>query len=307
MDIPYPDKYYEVVKYFEYVVGDVETTTELDDGQRLLFYALRQQAEKGPCTSTVPPFWHLTDRHKHLAWSRLGKMTTFEAMVHFVRQFETILMDASSQTSINWRERFDEMAKDCANRSAGEPDQHGQISSNIGTNPSTGGMPPSSSAPDVLSSEHHINNGSAKSTSTRADVAQWDADLAAHTAPTLENIIFLANEAMKARRELQSCRGELQTLQHDTLASGTAKSGIQPVIHSALTTSNTELPPCKPTWLPEQSGNSVKVIPPPMQLTAYRMTEAAVHQRSDLPPFSHPTHDAAAGTSQRSASGWFWW
>ena len=90
MEVSFPDRYHLAVAHFEQVFGNVEETTKLDDMKKLAFFALRQQADKGPCKEPAPYLWNVTERYKHAAWSQLGNMSTFEAMVYFVKQLEEV-------------------------------------------------------------------------------------------------------------------------------------------------------------------------------------------------------------------------
>ena len=90
MEVSFPDRYHLAVAHFDQVFGNLEETTQLDDMKKLAFYALRQQAEKGPCKEPAPYLWNVTERYKHAAWSQLGNMSTFEAMVYFVKQLEEV-------------------------------------------------------------------------------------------------------------------------------------------------------------------------------------------------------------------------
>ncbi|KAH9600168.1 Acyl-CoA-binding protein [Trypanosoma melophagium] len=100
MDYAFPEKYFKVARYFDYEFGDLETTTKLEDQQKLILYALRKQAEHGPCTETAPAIWRTRERVKHAAWSQLGNMSKFEAMVHFVK-----LVEEHLGGDVNWLEK----------------------------------------------------------------------------------------------------------------------------------------------------------------------------------------------------------
>jgi acyl-CoA-binding protein len=90
MEVSFPDRYHLAVAYFDQTFGNLEETTKLEDMQKLAFYALRQQAEKGPCKEPAPYVWNVTAKYKHSAWCQLGNMSTFEAMVYFVKQLEEV-------------------------------------------------------------------------------------------------------------------------------------------------------------------------------------------------------------------------
>lgn len=119
MDYTFPEKYEKVVEYFDFVIGDVIESTRLTDDQKLMFYALRQQSEHGPCEAPAPSLWNYTERVKHQAWSRLGSMSRYEAMVLFVRQFEEYL----GTPNVCWRGKIEaEMPPPPLTPAAGEWD-----------------------------------------------------------------------------------------------------------------------------------------------------------------------------------------
>ncbi|ORC84880.1 uncharacterized protein TM35_000401470 [Trypanosoma theileri] len=107
MDYAFPEKYFKVARYFDYEFGDLETTTKLEDQQKLILYALRKQAEHGSCTETAPSIWRTRERLKHTAWSQLGNMSKFEAMVHFVK-----LVEEHLGGDVNWIERCSVLGDD---------------------------------------------------------------------------------------------------------------------------------------------------------------------------------------------------
>lgn len=90
MDVTFPDRYYRAVDFVEKQYGDIENNVELDTAQKLVFYALRQQVDHGPCTAPAPYMWNVKEKYKHAAWSQLKSMSKYEAMVHYVRQLEEI-------------------------------------------------------------------------------------------------------------------------------------------------------------------------------------------------------------------------
>lgn len=110
MDFTFPEKFFQAAKYFDhYTAGDLEETDLLDNDHKLMFHALRKQAEEGPCDVPAPAFWHVTERYKHQAWCRLGRMSKFEAMVLFVKQLEQLLIARSGATEICWMEKIKEL------------------------------------------------------------------------------------------------------------------------------------------------------------------------------------------------------
>jgi acyl-CoA-binding protein len=81
--IAFPDKFEYAVRFAERRLYPLEQCRELEDGQKLALYALRQQAEMGNCNAPAPYMWNVVERVKHQAWSQLAGMSKFEAMVHF--------------------------------------------------------------------------------------------------------------------------------------------------------------------------------------------------------------------------------
>ncbi|RNC42617.1 hypothetical protein TcCL_NonESM07753 [Trypanosoma cruzi] len=69
--------------FLDHELGDLEATARFEDRQKLLFYALRRQAEHGPCTGAAPSIWWTRERTNYNAWKQLGDMSRFEAMVNF--------------------------------------------------------------------------------------------------------------------------------------------------------------------------------------------------------------------------------
>ncbi|CCW63226.1 unnamed protein product [Phytomonas sp. EM1] len=166
MDYTYPEKYFKAVLYFNSCIRNLESTTLLNNEQKLMFYALQKQAENGPCTEAAPSFWNSKELYKHKAWSRLGNMSQFEAMVHFVRQLEEILGGP-----VNWKEKIGEA----------EP-----LSTSITSSTSVEVSSPMDSPSKQL-----------------VPPSEWDKDLSEHVEPTPNNIAFMASEVMHARRLCQ--------------------------------------------------------------------------------------------------------
>ncbi|RNF18548.1 uncharacterized protein Tco025E_04422 [Trypanosoma conorhini] len=97
MDYAFPEKYIKVAHFFDHEFGDIEASTQLDNKQKLVLYALRQQAEHGPCTDGAPSMWWTRERLKYDAWKQLGDMSKYEAMVNFVKVLEELLGG-----TVNW-------------------------------------------------------------------------------------------------------------------------------------------------------------------------------------------------------------
>ncbi|KAG8348675.1 putative Acyl CoA binding protein [Trypanosoma vivax] len=166
MELPYPEKYNKVVEFFFHEFGDIEKTTKLDDKNKLLLYALRQQAEHGPCTGVAPSIWYVRERAMYDAWRQLSGMTKFEAMVNFVKLLEDILGG-----NVNWVEKLgalDNVANDPVN-SGGE---------DAGAN-------------DMVREPAGF------------DSIQLDDDLQLRLDPSIENVRFLALEVMRLREEVR--------------------------------------------------------------------------------------------------------
>ncbi|CCW70072.1 unnamed protein product [Phytomonas sp. Hart1] len=163
MDFTYPEKYFKAALYFKNCIGDLESTTLLNDEQKLMFYALQKQAEEGPCTEAAPSFWNYKELYKHRAWHKLGNISKFEAMVYFVRQLEAILGGP-----VNWKEKMEEI----------QPQSTG-----ITTSKSITGSSPANSLLNQL-----------------IPLSNWDKDLSEHAEPTARNIAFMASQVMHARR-----------------------------------------------------------------------------------------------------------
>jgi acyl-CoA-binding protein len=90
MEVTFPERYHKAVEYIEKTYGDLEATNQLDNMQKLVFYALRKQADVGPCVEAAPSMWYVKERYKHDAWKQLKTMSKFEAMVHYVQHLDEI-------------------------------------------------------------------------------------------------------------------------------------------------------------------------------------------------------------------------
>ncbi|EPY29294.1 hypothetical protein STCU_04628 [Strigomonas culicis] len=109
MEYAFPEKFHKAVECFHHAYAPLETCAALTDEQKLTFYALEQQATHGPCREAAPPFWQVRERYKHGAWKSLQGMSTFEAMVHFVRAYEEVLGGP-----VNWPEKVAQMERERA-------------------------------------------------------------------------------------------------------------------------------------------------------------------------------------------------
>lgn len=314
MDLPYPDKYHQVVKYFDYYIGDLEQTLLLTDAQRLLFYALRQQAEYGPCTSPQPSLWYMKERHKHQAWKQLGRMSTFEAMVFFVQQFEQTLWllehpddsesDAAMKARIDWPARLQELevdtptTKDAAaagSGARGEENKNGQV--HHGTNDKHSTSETSQSLSCSLTSSPPADvakQATAASTSRAAsslppstafipaeEMIGWDSDIVDHAALSVDNLRYLATELMRARQALRQppaapAPGSVAVAQR-CLHGVSAKDIFVPLPPCAVDMKDAAAaPPLKPMWTTDGKTVRVPVIPLPVRFSAASLTEAAM-------------------------------
>lgn len=88
--VQYPEKFHLAERFVDATYGDLEQNTTLSTDSRLIFYALRQQANHGPCKDPPPWMWNVTERYKHSAWLGLGNMSKPEAMVHYTRHLDNM-------------------------------------------------------------------------------------------------------------------------------------------------------------------------------------------------------------------------
>ncbi|ESS54945.1 hypothetical protein TCDM_13622 [Trypanosoma cruzi Dm28c] len=189
MDYAFPEKYFKVARFFDHEFGDIESTALLDDKQKLLFYALRQQAEHGPCTGAVPSIWWTRERIKYDAWKQLGDMSRFEAMVNFVR-----LLGECLGGDVNWVEKCKALENNIIH--AGDSE--------------------SFTAPDGGGNTH-----------APGEEDTWDDDVRAHLEPTVENVRYLASQVMRLRREAHQLR--LSTAEKQTREGVAARLAPPPI------------------------------------------------------------------------------
>eukprot|EP00754_Rhynchopus_humris_P042083 Rhum_TRINITY_DN25670_c0_g1::Rhum_TRINITY_DN25670_c0_g1_i1::g.182440::m.182440 len=89
LQLQFPEKF-DYAKSFEGRVLRIEDDEcELSTQQRLVLYALRQQAQHGRNTEPAPSWWNATERAKWTAWTEMKDTSSFEAMVYFVQTLET--------------------------------------------------------------------------------------------------------------------------------------------------------------------------------------------------------------------------
>ena len=101
--IGFPDKFHFAQRYAEALVmprGGSSLEDEPfaplappNDEERLLLYALSQQAEAGPLHtsgSPTPSMWNTVERAKWRAWRELGSMSRVEAMYKYATAVETL-------------------------------------------------------------------------------------------------------------------------------------------------------------------------------------------------------------------------
>eukprot|EP00401_Gymnodinium_catenatum_P043951 CAMPEP_0117508552 /NCGR_PEP_ID=MMETSP0784-20121206/27011_1 /TAXON_ID=39447 /ORGANISM="" /LENGTH=213 /DNA_ID=CAMNT_0005304117 /DNA_START=9 /DNA_END=649 /DNA_ORIENTATION=+ len=102
--LSYPERFYACVAVAEGLMpaeDDVDLTraAKATDAplssheKRLLLYALRRQAEQGPCKDTMPWPWDVIAHAKWSAWSGLGDMRNYEAMRLYCRAVEEEVPD----------------------------------------------------------------------------------------------------------------------------------------------------------------------------------------------------------------------
>jgi acyl-CoA-binding protein len=63
----------------------------LSNDQKLRFYALFKQSEKGKCTGTRPGFFDMVGKAKFDAWEALGDMTSDAAMQEYVQSVKEVV------------------------------------------------------------------------------------------------------------------------------------------------------------------------------------------------------------------------
>lgn len=72
-------------------VRNLPESPSVDDGVRLLFYALYKQATVGNNSTEQPGIFHFTARAKWDAWTRVKGMSQEEAKVLYVRKLDNIM------------------------------------------------------------------------------------------------------------------------------------------------------------------------------------------------------------------------
>ncbi|CAJ1013170.1 putative Acyl CoA binding protein [Leishmania naiffi] len=324
MVLPFPEKYYEVARYFDYYIGNLEETPLLSDEQRLLFYALRQQADHGQCTTAAPSLWYARERYKHRAWKQLGCMSPFEAMVFFVQQFEQLLMQLESQTEssvstagaspradgVDWPSRLQEMKANTVPNS-GDPGHRSCPLECDGARASNGAVAVSQ-GPSPPPPNEEAQQGSFPLALSSAEMAGWDADIVSHSRPTLENIRYLAAELMRARHAFQGMRQEIAPRHVEENGARASLNGPPiPTGGSCLPLAGASLaaagPPLKPIWCGNGSATHVPIVPPPVRPSARSMTEAAVRDACGGPNLKKvPVATGRSGTTSASPA-WFDW
>ena len=88
--IEFPERYHLATQHVDAEFGDLESNETLSNENKLILYALRQQADVGPCAEPAPYFWNVAARYKHSSWLGLGVMSKPEAMVHYTRHLEKV-------------------------------------------------------------------------------------------------------------------------------------------------------------------------------------------------------------------------
>ena len=85
--VGYPDKFYLARKYGE--GGPLRDDLSLSASDRLLMWALLQQAEKGPCREARASIWEASEaKAKWKAWRELGERGSSEAMFLYVQALD---------------------------------------------------------------------------------------------------------------------------------------------------------------------------------------------------------------------------
>ena len=91
LSVGYPDKFYLALRYSE--EGPLAADHTLTDSDRLLLYALSQQAQFGPCKGPRPSMFVTAGKAKYYCWAELGNLSTMEAMFKFVQCVDMLAPD----------------------------------------------------------------------------------------------------------------------------------------------------------------------------------------------------------------------
>lgn len=84
--VGFPEKFELALRYGQ---EQLELEFHLRDEDRLVLYALAQQAQHGPCREPRPAFWNVREKAMWSAWTALGKRSKMEAMVLYAQAIET--------------------------------------------------------------------------------------------------------------------------------------------------------------------------------------------------------------------------
>ncbi|CBZ26518.1 conserved hypothetical protein [Leishmania mexicana MHOM/GT/2001/U1103] len=324
MELSFPGKYYEVAKYFDYYIGNLEESPLLSDAQRLMFYALRQQADHGQCTTAAPSFWYSRERHKHQAWKQLGRMSTFEAMVFFVQQFEQLLMQLENSTGpsastsggatpaggVDWPSRLREMKANRAPNTGNSPHSSEALASD-GARANNDALAVRQ-GPSPATASEEVCQESSSSKLSAAEMAEWDADVVSHSGATVENIRYLATELMRARHAFRQLLAKSAPSHIQQNGTGASTNGPPIRAGSACLTPSDAAPaaagpPLKPIWCSNGSAARVPIVPPPVRPSARSMTEAAVRDSCGGPQLKKMPVATDRPLSPSALSTWFNW
>ncbi|KAJ9448352.1 Acyl-CoA-binding domain-containing protein 5 [Diplonema papillatum] len=88
LQVNFPEKFELAAAFEERVCKIDDDACPLPTPQRLLLYALKQQAKHGKSTDPAPSWWNPRERAKWDAWNEVSGMHSFEAMVFFVKTLE---------------------------------------------------------------------------------------------------------------------------------------------------------------------------------------------------------------------------
>ena len=87
VQLGFPDKYYICARYgTEVLLNDAS----ISDSDKLLIYALGQQAEYGENKTPKPSIFDTVARAKWNAWAELGKRSPFEAMFMYTQAVDEL-------------------------------------------------------------------------------------------------------------------------------------------------------------------------------------------------------------------------
>ena len=89
----FPEKYELAHRYATEGTLETDSHEKLEDADRLVLWALNQQATFGPCNEPSPSMWDYVAKAKWRTWKELGNRSKMEAMVLYAQAIEKISPD----------------------------------------------------------------------------------------------------------------------------------------------------------------------------------------------------------------------